>query len=78
MSENGKSFGTSVYTGIAEDIPMPVIRTGKTNIEDVPDINDCARCDGTGLDPDGPGNGMYGTAWCRRCAGTGSREDGPT
>lgn len=29
------SYGTSVKTGIAEDIDMPIIRTGKTNIEDV-------------------------------------------
>jgi hypothetical protein len=32
-----RSIGTSVYTGIAEDIDMPVIRSGKTNIEDVED-----------------------------------------
>jgi hypothetical protein len=32
-----RSIGTSVYAGIAEDIDMPVIRTGKTNIEDVED-----------------------------------------
>ncbi|MGV0734355.1 hypothetical protein [Mycolicibacter sinensis] len=29
--------GTSAYTGIAEDIEMPVIRRGKTTIEDVED-----------------------------------------
>lgn len=43
-----------------------------------PDINDCARCDGDGLDPDGPNKGMYRTKYCRRCAGSGKREDGPT
>jgi hypothetical protein len=32
-----RSIGTSVYTGIAEDVDMPIIRTGKTNIEDVED-----------------------------------------
>lgn len=32
---NGKSYGLSVYTGIAEDIDMPVIRTGHAAIEDV-------------------------------------------
>jgi len=32
-----RSIGTSVYTGIAEDIDMPIIRTGKANIEDVGD-----------------------------------------
>jgi hypothetical protein len=42
------------------------------------DINDCARCDGTGLEPDGPGGGFYGTDYCRRCAGSGARQDGPT
>jgi hypothetical protein len=31
-----RSIGTSVYTGIAEDIEMPLIRSGK-NIEDVED-----------------------------------------
>jgi len=30
-----RSIGTSVYTGIAEDFDMPIIRSGKTNIEDV-------------------------------------------
>jgi hypothetical protein len=32
-----RSLGTSVYSGITEDIDVPVIRTGKTNIEDVED-----------------------------------------
>lgn len=32
-----RGVGTSVYTGIAEDIPMPIIRTGRRNIEDVDD-----------------------------------------
>lgn len=32
-----RSVGTSVYTGITEDIDMPVIRSGKKNIEDVED-----------------------------------------
>ena len=32
-----RSIGTSVYTGIAEDIDMPIIRSGKTSIEDVED-----------------------------------------
>ncbi len=42
------------------------------------DFNACARCDGSGLDPDGPGNGLHGSDYCRRCAGSGRREDGPT
>lgn len=32
-----RSIGTSVYTGIAEDVDMPIIRAGKTNIEEVED-----------------------------------------
>lgn len=32
-----RSIGTSFYTGIAEDSDIPIIRTGKTNIEDVED-----------------------------------------
>ncbi|SIE25989.1 Uncharacterised protein [Mycobacteroides abscessus subsp. abscessus] len=32
-----RDIGTSVYTGIAEDIPMPIIRSGHRNIEDVDD-----------------------------------------
>lgn len=35
--EPRRGVGTSVYTGIAEDIPMPIIRTGRRNIEDVDD-----------------------------------------
>jgi hypothetical protein len=29
------SIGTSVYTGIAEDVDVPILRTGKKCIEDV-------------------------------------------
>lgn len=32
-----RSIGTSVFTGIAEDIDIPVVRSGKRNIEDVED-----------------------------------------
>lgn len=32
-----RSIGTSVYAGIVEHIDMPVIRSGRTNIEDVGD-----------------------------------------
>ncbi|WP_132935619.1 hypothetical protein [Mycobacteroides abscessus] len=32
-----REIGTSVYTGIAEDIEMPIIRSGKRNIEEVED-----------------------------------------
>lgn len=35
--EPRRDIGTSVYTGIAEDIPMPIIRTGRRDIEDVDD-----------------------------------------
>lgn len=33
----GKSFGTSMLTGIAEDVDLPIIRSGHCEIEDVPD-----------------------------------------
>lgn len=32
-----RSIGTSVYAGLGEDVEMPIIRTGKTSIEDVED-----------------------------------------
>lgn len=32
-----KSFGTSMLTGIAEDVDLPIIRSGQCEIEDVPD-----------------------------------------
>ncbi|WP_100514340.1 hypothetical protein [Mycobacteroides abscessus] len=35
--EPRRGIGTAVYTGIAEDIPMPIIRTGRRDIEDVDD-----------------------------------------
>lgn len=35
FKDDSKSYGTSMYTGIAEEVDTPIIRTGVTNIEDV-------------------------------------------
>lgn len=42
------------------------------------DITECVRCEGSGLDPDGPGEGFHGSEYCKRCGGAGTREAGPT
>lgn len=47
-----RDIGTSVYTGIAEDIPMPIIRSGRRNIEDVDEgiVRCTCECHKPGMD----------------------------
>jgi hypothetical protein len=37
----------------------PFVSDSYLRYNEAPDINDCVRCDGSGLDPDGPGNGFH-------------------